>query len=94
MYRGNRDTFIKLLLIVIAEIVAIGITEFISNNIVPIRQTTISYIVSGAILAIFIVNAYEKVVERKKNNVIQEVKELTNITLLRFHHIQDKNNRN
>ncbi|QEG04131.1 hypothetical protein [Bacillus phage BC-T25] len=84
MLKYNKQLHMKVILILLAEALAILITDFVSANIIPIEHTTISYIVCGAILAFAVVSSYDYIIRRGAMRAQQERQELINTAMLRY----------
>jgi uncharacterized membrane protein (DUF373 family) len=83
--RGHgKQLYMKIVLILLAEALAIVLTDLVSKYIVPIKHTTLSYIVCGAFLAYVIVYIYDYVIDRRRERLRQELQAITDVTLLRY----------
>ncbi len=80
----RNNLLIKILLVIVAEAVAFVTTKLVSNYIVHIPHTTATYIISGGILAYFVVVQYDKYLDRKKKRIQKEIKILTDVTLQKY----------
>lgn len=85
----RNNLLIKVLLIIVAEAIAFVVTQLISNYIIHIPHTTATYIISGGVLAYFIVVQYDKYIDRKKQKIQNEIKVLTDVTLQKYNVKED-----
>lgn len=81
----SRELFMKILLILVSEGFAIILTGYINDNIVVVPHTTLSSIVCGAALAIFVVTMYDRWMKQRKKLVTEELRCLTDAALMRYH---------
>lgn len=84
MLKYNKQIHMKVILILLAEALAILITDFVSANIVPIEHTTITYIVCGAVLALAVVSSYDYIIRKGAMRAQQERQDLLNTAMLRY----------
>lgn len=80
----NKHLFIKFLLIVLVETLAFWSAQLISEHIYPIRYTTTSYIICGALLAFIIDTLYDKAFVVRRKRIEGELKAITDVALRRF----------
>jgi positive regulator of sigma E activity len=86
---SGKQLLIKFVLILFSEAAAIMVTDLVSNLIVPIKHTAISYIVCGAALAYLVVLLYDKYLEKRRSRLNQELQNLTDLALMRYN-VQDR----
>lgn len=84
MQTTHNHFFNKVLLIVLAELVAILLTNTISEYVIPIQHTTFSYLVCGGFLAVVVVYIYDYFVGKRRARIKGELQELTNVALRRY----------
>lgn len=89
----GKQVYTKITMIVIAEALAMTLTNFISKHFIPIKHSSLSYIVCGAILAFFVVLLYDRIKEKRRYRIMKEVKSLADAALMRYN-VQDKNHHN
>ena len=80
----DRQFFIKFLLIVFAEFLAIAITDSFSMYVIPIKHTNLSYVVFGALLAYLVVFLYDYHTKKKNVKIKQEIQNLSDVAMLRY----------
>ena len=81
----GKQVYTKIIMIVIAEALAIILTNYI-----PINHSSWSYIICGAILAFFVTLLYDRIMEKRRYRIMKEVKSLADVALMRYN-VQDKN---
>lgn len=93
---GNgKQLLIKFVLTFVSEALAIVLTDLVSKYIVPIKHTPISYIICGAALAYLVVLLYDRYLEKRKGRIHQELQDLTDLALMRYHvHDREQQHRN
>jgi len=72
------------MLILLAEALAIAITDFAVKYGMPIEHTTLSYVVCGALLAFIVVGSYDYIIRKGEQRAQQERQSLVNIMMLRY----------
>jgi hypothetical protein len=92
MMRGH-SIYIKCVLILFAEALAMVLTDLFSKYVVPIKHTTLSYILCGAFLAYVIVYVYDYIRNKRRGRVRQELQDLTDVAMLRYQN-RDRDNTN
>lgn len=80
----GRHTAIKILLILAAEALAMYVTNLISDHVIYIPHTTITYLISGAVLAYAIVTLYDKAIDRRRKRIERELKNITDVALIKY----------
>jgi uncharacterized integral membrane protein len=75
---NRKHLFMKIILIVIAEAIALSLTYGFSYYIHPIKYAMITHIIGGAVLAVLVVSLYNRRLKRKTRRVKKEIKDLTN----------------
>jgi positive regulator of sigma E activity len=80
----GRQWYTKVLLICVSEALAVVITNLVSKYIIPIHDTTLSYIVSGVVLAFIVVHLYDYFMNRRRKRIQRELQDLTNAALMRY----------
>jgi hypothetical protein len=92
MMRGH-SIYLKCVLILFAETLAMVLTDLFSKYVVPIKHTTLSYIVCGAFLAYVIVYAYDYIMNKRRGRIRQELQSMTDVAMLRYQN-RDRDNTN
>lgn len=82
----NKQIYMKVVLILLAEALAVSITNFAVKYGLPIEHTTLSYIVCGALLAYIVVSTYDYIIRKGVQRAQQERQSLMNIMMLRYSH--------
>lgn len=82
---NGRQRYTKILLVSVAEALAVVIVNLISTYIIPIKYTPVSYIVCGAILAYIVVHLYDSFFKKRRARLRQELKDITDAALMRYH---------
>ncbi|AMO26037.1 hypothetical protein Thu_55 [Bacillus phage Thurquoise] len=82
----NKQVYMKVVLILLAEALAISITKFAVKYGMPIEHTTLSYIVCGALLAYIVVSTYDYIIRKGEMRAQQERQHLMDIMMLRYSH--------
>ncbi|AIW03351.1 hypothetical protein CPT_Mater194 [Bacillus phage Mater] len=90
---NRKHLLIKIMLIIIAEAVALAINYGISKYIFHIHHFLAANIIFGAVLAVIVVWIYDKMLLRKKEKVEQELQELTDVVLKRLPQEKDDTKR-
>lgn len=81
---NGKQRYTKILLVCVAEALAVILTNTVSTYIVPIHHTTISYIVCGVVLAYLVVHLYDYLLKKRRARLRQELQELTDAALMRY----------
>lgn len=85
----SRELYMKVLLILVSEAVAFTSITYVSRNVVEIPHSALSSIVAGALLAILVVALYDKWLSRRKQVVREELSQLADAALMRYHLHED-----
>ena len=80
----KNQLIIKIVLIVISEAIAMVVTKFVSNNIIYIPHTNVTYIICGGVLAYFVVVMYDRYMTRKKDKIQEDIKVLADLALQNY----------
>lgn len=81
---NGKQMYSKLVLILVAEALAVVLTNAVSQYIVPVHHTTLSYIVCGAALAYIVVYLYDYIKEKRKERIRRELRDITDAALMRY----------
>lgn len=91
--RKYKHIFVKIMLIAIAEAIAMLVTYGFSTFVHPVENTMRAHVVSGAILAVLVVWLYNRQLKKKKKRVEKELQELTDVVLKKIPDSSDDKNR-
>jgi len=91
--RKHTQIYIKLLLIIFAEAIAMAVNHGISRFIHPIEHKLTITIVVGTILAMVVVWMYDRRLKKKKQRVEKELQDLTDVVLKKVPDQQDNEKR-
>jgi hypothetical protein len=91
--RKYKHIWMKVILVVLAETVAMLVNHGFSTFVHPIENTMRANVVSGAILAVVVVWLYNYRVKKKKQRLEEELKDLTDVVLKNIPDSKDDNRR-
>lgn len=82
---NGRQLYTKIVLILGSEVLAVILTKVVSQYIVPINHTTLSYTVCGAVLAYLVVHLYDYILKKRSERIRRELQSLEDAALMRYH---------
>lgn len=88
----NKQLYIKFLLIVISEGIAVRLTNIFSESVYPLQYSTWAYILLGALLSTILVTSYDYIAYKRKCKIKRELQEIADAALVRYR-VNEANNR-